>query len=469
MKEVPGKTPAERIVQPFQRFLHTEASGGILLLAAALVALLWANSGWSQSYTELWKKTMFSIGFGGLSIAHPLYWWVNDGLMALFFFVVGLEIKREVLLGELASPRQAILPVAAAVGGMLVPAGLYVALNASGEGAGGWGIPMATDIAFAIGILSLLGRRVPLALKVFLTALAIADDLGAVLVIALFYTAKVSLQGLAIAAGALVFLVIMNRLHVRNTIPYLIGGIVLWFGFVISGVHPTVGGVLAALTIPARQRIDIDQFLHMGRHAIDDFGADQTRGSDSLPSAVQRDALDRLDRAGTAVEMPMRRLEDSLHPWVSYLIMPLFALANAGVAIGPDLSAVATDPAALGILAGLVLGKPIGIVLLSWVAVRLNLAELPGVSWPAILGAGCLAGMGFTMSIFIAGLAFGSDAELLDTASSPFSVRPRSPERSVPWCSSRRRDATLRPPPAEGGSTGKNRGVGWPGGAMSPS
>jgi NhaA family Na+:H+ antiporter len=417
VKEASGATPAERLAQPFQRFLHAEASGGILLLVATAIALLWANSGWADAYVGFWKKTPLSISLGDLSLSHPLYWWVNDGLMVIFFFVVGLEIKREILIGELSRPRQAILPVAAAVGGMLVPAALYALFNRTGQEAAGWGIPMATDIAFAIGVLSLLGKRVPLSLKVFLTALAIADDLGAVLVIAIFYTAELSLQGLAIAAAALVVMGVLNRLHVRAVLPYLGAGIVLWIGFVLSGIHPTVGGVIAALMIPARQRIDIDQFLNLTKGALRDFEADQTRGSDMLPSAVQRGALSRMDLATDQVEMPMRRLEDTLHPWVSYLIMPLFALANAGVAIDAGLRDVFSQPLALGIVVGLVVGKPIGIVLLSWIAVRLNLAELPGgVSWRSILGAGCLAGIGFTMSIFIAGLAFGSDPELLGNA-----------------------------------------------------
>ena len=417
MKRAAGETPAERLVQPFQRFLHAEASGGILLLVATAIALLWANSGWADGYVGFWKKTLFSVSLGDLSLTHPIYWWVNDGLMVIFFFVVGLEIKREVLLGELSKPRQAILPVAAAIGGMVVPAAFYVLFNRTGQEAGGWGIPMATDIAFAIGVLSLLGKRVPLALKVFLTALAIADDLGAVLVIAIFYTAELSLQGLGIAAAALVIMGVFNRLHVRAVLPYLGAGIVLWFGFVLSGIHPTVGGVLAALMIPARQRIDIDQFLRQSKEALTSFEADQTRGSSRLPSDRQREALARMDLATDQVEIPIRRLEDTLHPWVSYLIMPLFALANAGVAIDAGLREVFSQPLALGVVFGLVLGKPIGIVLLSWISVRLNLAELPrGVSWRSILGAGCLAGIGFTMSIFIAGLAFGADEALLGHA-----------------------------------------------------
>jgi NhaA family Na+:H+ antiporter len=413
----PRTTPAEQLAGPFRRFLHTEASGGILLLASAIVALVWANSAWSESYFGFWKKTVFTVVAGGVSLSHPLYWWVNDGLMAIFFFVVGLEIKREVLLGELSSPRRAILPVAAAAGGMLVPAGLYLLLNANGAARDGWGIPMATDIAFAIGILSLLGRRVPAGLKVFLTALAIADDLGAILVIALFYTGGVGWNGFALAGAAFAGMLVLNRLRVRSAIPYLVLGILLWLGFVYSGGHPTVGGVLAAIAIPARQRIDAGEFAAVGGRAIEEFEADQNRGPSALPSAVQRDALDRLARAIGQVEMPMRRLEDALHPWVSYLIMPLFALANAGVAIEAGLGSLFGDALALGIVAGLVIGKPAGILLLAWLSVRLNLAELPpGVGWRSILGAGSIAGIGFTMSIFIAGLAFAGDETLLTTA-----------------------------------------------------
>lgn len=412
-----ASTPAERLVQPFQRFLHLQASGGILLLACTVIALIWANGPWGESYVALWKKTEVTLRLGDFELSHPLYWWVNDALMAVFFFVVGLEIKREILVGELSTPRQAALPVAAALGGMVFPALFYVVLNGGGPAVAGWGIPMATDIAFAIGILSLLGPRVPLALKVFLTALAIADDLGAVLVIAFFYTSSVATSGLLLAGLAFAGMGLLNFLQVRGVVPYLLGGIVLWIGFVLSGVHPTVGGVLAALTIPARQRIDIDEFLTEGKAALRDFESDGTRGPRALPSAAQREALGRLDRANDHVEMPIRRLEDALHPWVSFLIMPLFALANAGVKVEGGIGSALASPVAYGIILGLVLGKPIGIFLFSWVAVRLRIAELPrGVGWAKILAAGSLAGIGFTMSIFIAGLAFEGDDGLLRTA-----------------------------------------------------
>ncbi|MBD3162148.1 MAG: Na+/H+ antiporter NhaA [Candidatus Eisenbacteria bacterium] len=417
MKEPPGKTPAERLAQPFLRFLHTAASGGILLLIGAVLALAWANGPWGDSYVEVWKKTFLSFEFAGISIRHPLYWWINDALMVIFFFVVGLEIKREVLLGELSSARQAALPIAAAIGGMLVPASLYALLNQGGTGESGWGVPMATDIAFAVGILSLLGRRVPLALKVFLLALAIADDIGAVLVIAIFYTGDIAREGLLVIVAAFGYMVLLNRLHVRSPILYLAGGLVMWFGFVKSGIHPTAGGVLAAIAIPARQRIDIDDFLSISKDALGELEEDRNRGSDVLPSRIQRQALSRLDRATDQVELPIRRLEGALHPWVSYLIMPLFAFANAGVRIEAGLGAVFSHPVTLGIVLGLVVGKPVGIFLLSWIAVRLRLARLPsGVTWRSIIGAGCLAGIGFTMSIFIASLAFGGEQELLDKA-----------------------------------------------------
>lgn len=402
------------LLRPFQTFFGLESSSGILLLASAVLALIWANSPWGGSYFRLWE-TQLIVGGGPLVIDKSLHYWINDGLMAVFFFVVGLEIKREVLVGELASPKKAALSVAAALGGLLVPAGIYAVLNAGGEGAAGWGIPMATDIAFALGVLALLGSRVPLALKVFVTAIAIVDDLAAVLVIAFFYTAELSWSALGVAAGVMVLLVLLNRGGARSPIPYVLLGLILWVAFLKSGVHATVAGVLLALTIPARQRIDASEFLRRAERFVAEFAEDVKPGRVE-PTPDQRDALHSLEVAAEGVETPLIRLEHALHPWVAFFVMPVFALANAGVTLGGDVGAVLTSPIALGIILGLFVGKQVGIFAFSWIAIRLGVAALPaGVGWRQVWGVGLLCGIGFTMSLFIASLAF-ADPALLDAA-----------------------------------------------------
>ena len=292
-------TPIERLVRPFQEFARLEASGGILLIGCTVVALAWANSPWADSYFHLWHVDP-TFGFAGKLLSEPLHFWINDGLMALFFLAVGLEIKRETLVGELASFRKAALPIAAALGGMVVPAGLYVLFNHGGPGASGWGIPMATDIAFALGVLALLGDRVPTSLRVFLAALAIVDDIGAVLVIAFFYTEQISWISLGVGSFFFLALIVANRAGARHPLIYAILGVGLWLAFVQSGVHPTVAGVLLAMTIPARQGPTSD-----------------LRARDSA-----------------RVDSPMLRFEHALMPWITYVIMPVFALANAGVVLG---------------------------------------------------------------------------------------------------------------------------------------
>ncbi|GIV57359.1 MAG: Na(+)/H(+) antiporter NhaA [Rhodothermaceae bacterium] len=406
--------PANRLFRPFQRFFEQEAAGGILLLVCAVIALLWANSPFSESYFGLWE-TLVTVGVGGFVISKPLLLWINDGLMAIFFFVVGLEIKREVLVGELSSPKAAALAVAAAFGGMVVPAALYTLLNAGTEGASGWGIPMATDIAFALGVLALLGSRAPLALKVFLTALAIVDDLGAVLVIALFYTAEISWGALGAGAGVLVALVAANRLRIQRPAVYVVLGIALWVAFLKSGIHATVAGVLLALTIPARRRLDTHEFLARGNELLRVFARDVRPGK-TEPSTDQRDALHALEVTCRHAETPLIRMEHALHGWVAFLIIPLFALANAGVALGGDLGAAFGNRVTLGIVLGLFVGKQIGVTGFAWLAVRLGWAALPaGVTWRQIYGVSYLCGIGFTMSLFIANLAF-AEAALLDSA-----------------------------------------------------
>jgi NhaA family Na+:H+ antiporter len=409
-----ARATARSLIRPFQRFFELEAASGLLLLAFAVAALVWANSPLAAGYFRLWQIPV-TVDAGGIGISKPLLLWINDGLMAVFFFLVGLEIKREVTVGELSEPKNAALSVAAALGGMLVPAGIYAALNAGGSGAAGWGIPMATDIAFALGVLALLGSRVPLPLKVFVTAVAIVDDLGAVLVIALFYTAELSLSSLAAAGGLFGALVLLNGAGVRRTWPYAILGVGLWVAILQSGIHATVAGVLSALAIPARRAIDASEYAARAEGLLGTFRKDLRHGM-AEPTEDQRDALQSLDIASQELESPLQRLEHALHPWVAFVIIPVFALANAGVAVGGEIAAMATDPITLGIVLGLCLGKPIGIMLFAWLATRVRLAVLPSrVGWRHLWGVSLLCGIGFTMSLFIASLAF-ADAGQLDAA-----------------------------------------------------
>ncbi|MGZ8468146.1 MAG: Na+/H+ antiporter NhaA [Gemmatirosa sp.] len=403
----------ERVLGPFQRFFSTSAASGLVLLAATAVALVWANSPWADTYHHLWEAPV-TIGAPGFGLTLSLHHWVNDGLMAVFFFLVGLEIKREVLVGELASRRTAALPVAAALGGMVVPA-LLSALNAGGAGAAGWAVPMATDIAFALGILALLGDRVPSGLRIFLAALAIADDLGAVLVIAFFYTGALDWGAMGGAAAVLAVLVGLNRAGARRPLTYALLGVGLWLFVLASGIHATIAGVLLALTVPARTRIDEDEFLARAEASLADFRAADEPGTTVLTNQGHQAALQAIENAADAAQAPLQRMEHALHGVVAFVIMPIFALANAGVALGGGGAAVGS-PIALGVVLGLALGKPLGITLASYLAVRAGAADLPtGVTWRHVHGAGWLAGIGFTMSLFVAGLAF-ADPAVLDIA-----------------------------------------------------
>lgn len=418
-QEIGLKEPRiSQFTRPFQEFFKVEASSGILLLAVTAIALLLANSPRAEDYFHI-LHTEIAVVVGSYDVSMSLLHWINDGLMVVFFFLVGLEIKREILIGELSSPRKAALPIAAAIGGMLVPAMIYTAVNFGGPGAAGWGIPMATDIAFALGVLALLGSRAPTSLKIFLTALAIVDDLGAVLVIAIFYTEQIAWTWLAI--GLLVFLgmLMLNRLGVRGPVPYGMLGFVLWFAFLESGVHATIAGVLAALTIPATARINTREFVTWGKRAIEEFEAYcAPNGADApKPTTIeQRGLLQALETAIHHVEAPLQRFEHSLEKPVAYTIMPIFALANAGVPFIGSLLDTLLNPVGMGIILGLVFGKQIGIMLFAALAVRFGLAELPqGVTWRHIWGAGWLAGIGFTMALFIDSLAF-EDVAMQDTA-----------------------------------------------------
>lgn len=400
--------PIDRAIKLFKRFDQVDGANGIVLLIATAIALAWANSPWGESYEHFWH-TEIALRIGSFSLSSSLVHWVDDGLMALFFFYVGLEIKREVLVGELASLKKSALPLMAALGGMVFPALIYVLVNGvEGQGARGWGIPMATDIAFALGILALIGRRAPASLVVFLAALAIADDIGAVLVIAIFYTSKLSFIYLAIGIGAFLLAILAKVLGARNPITYGIIGLVVWLAFLKSGVHATIAGVLLAMAVPAKQRIDLRRFIDYGEYLLNRLKGARNVEQSVFATHEQATLIQTMEDSCEHVMTPLQRYEHGLEKWVAYFIMPVFALANAGVILGEDLWGDLTSPIGLGIIAGLVLGKQIGVTLFAWLSVRLGFAALPrGVTWRHIYGASWLAGIGFTMSLFVSNLAFG--------------------------------------------------------------
>ena len=396
----------------FQRFFRTETLGGVVLLAFGLGAIIIANSPLAEAYNHLWEiPLMVKISDHQLSLT--LHGWINDGLMAMFFLLVGLEIKRELLAGELSSARQAALPIACAIGGMVVPAAIYLLFNFGGIGSHGWGIPMATDIAFALGALNLIAPRAPIGAKVLLTALAIVDDMGAVLVIALFYSEGIVWTALAGAAVTLLMLIGFNLIGVRRLWPYLLGGVALWLFVHGSGVHATIAGVALAFTIPTHTRINAVEFSREARSLLDDFNRTETGDLLVLTNKGQQEALFSLQRASKGVTAPVLRLEQALHNFSAFVVMPLFAFANAGVKI--DLS-VQHIEIGLGVLAGLVFGKPVGIMAAALIAVKMGIARLPqAVSWRSLFGYACLAGIGFTMSLFVTMLAF-ADSALVEAA-----------------------------------------------------
>jgi NhaA family Na+:H+ antiporter len=398
-----------RISALTQEFTRLAASGGLMLLIFSALALLWANSPFAQSYFEFWH-TELGISLANLHLERSLLEWVNEGLMVIFFFVLGLEIKREVTAGELASPKKAALPIAAAVGGVILPALFYAAFNFTNPIAmQGWAIPVATDIAFTLGILTLLGGRIPLSLKVFFTAMAIADDVGGILVIALFYTSEINLTALLVAAVIFIGLLVLNRWRVYSPLPYSLLGIGLWMAFLNSGVHPTLAGVLLAITIPTRSPPNVARLMQQTDTVLNRYDYSRTERREQALVHALKTILDRM-------EPPAQRLEHELQPWVTYLILPIFALANAGVPLGGADGLALLNPVSLGIILGLVLGKPIGVGVFAWLAERTGLAEKPSeIGWRQFFSASVLSGIGFTISLFIAQAAF-EDPRLLSNA-----------------------------------------------------
>ncbi len=378
------------------------------MVVFAVVALILANIPYTSHWYHQILTTKFNVGFEGFMISKSVEEWVNDGLMSLFFFVVGLEIKREIVAGQLSSLRQASLPIAAAVGGMVVPALIFFALNHGTPYSEGWGIPMATDIAFAIGVLSLLGDRVPLSMKIFLTALAIVDDLGAILVIAIFYTSQIDFMMLGCAGLVFAFLLLLNRLNVYKMRYYMVPSVVLWLLFLHSGVHATISGVLIAMTLATSPRFTKKYFIYKTGHLLEEFKFHNRENIEVISNGEQREALESISYIASGTISPLQRLEHNLHNVVTFFIMPMFALVNAGVTLGSvDDLHIFSNTQGAGIFLGLVAGKPIGIFLVSWLAVKLGWSLMPrGTTWRTLLGVACLGGIGFTMSIFIDNLAF---------------------------------------------------------------
>jgi NhaA family Na+:H+ antiporter len=411
----PARRVRQAIASPIQRFLAIEASSGLLLMAATAIALIWANSPWSHSYEALWHVPI-GIGIGSWSFVQPVHFWINDGLMTIFFLVVGLEIRREIFEGELSTIRRAALPLAAALGGMLVPAAIYFALNNGKAGAAGWGIPMATDIAFAVGVLTLLGSRVPNALRILLLALAVIDDIGAILVIAVFYSGGVTLTGLGISAAGLVGVLLLRSAAVRSPLVYIAPGIVVWAGLYMSGVHPTLAGVLLGLVTPVRPWFGPAGFAEATKEhlaAMDEHGDHH--------DLMQR--LREIERARKEAVSPVERIVHVLQPYVAYGIMPLFALANAGVVLGgADLGGDATW-IFVGVIVGLALGKPIGIVTATILSSKVGLASRsPDMWFGGLTLVGMVGGIGFTMSLFIAQLAFPPETAAAQLATAKLGI-----------------------------------------------
>jgi Na+:H+ antiporter, NhaA family len=404
--KVIDSTRIDSFLNPIRKFFQIEASGGIILLIVIVISLIWANSPYYRYYFDLWNINI-SFGVGNFIFDKSLLDWINDGLMTIFFFLVGLEIKRELIIGELSSFKKAILPFVAALGGMIFPAVIYLMINKDTDAVHGWGIPVATDIAFSLGILSLLQKRVPFSLKVFLTAFAIIDDIGAVLIIAIFYTSKIIYLYLAISLLFFFILILFNLLHIRKPLVYIIPGVLMWIFMYYSGVHPTISGILLALTIPTVARIDYKSFLSSSKKSLNELENYRIKDNRDVTTGELNTSVFRLENSCEKVLAPAHRIEHKLHPYVAYFIIPLFAFANAGVRIEGNFWDALLEPVTIGIILGLFFGKQIGITLFSWFSIRFKISALPNrTSLKQIYGIGCLGGIGFTMSIFIANLAF---------------------------------------------------------------
>lgn len=410
MISIPRPVLFDSVYKSFERFFKTEVASGIVLLSATVIALIWANSPWSDGYHHFWH-TPVGIYFGDYSHVMSLAHWINDGLMAIFFLAVGLEIKHELFVGRLSSFRRAALPFVAALGGMIVPALVYALFNSGTEAIRGWGIPMATDIAFSLGVIAMLGKSVPTSIRVFVAALAIVDDLGAVLVIAIFYTAEINVAALIWAASFIGILFILNRVRVSRILWYLLIGVGLWWALLFSGVHATLAGVIVGMLIPHKARWTTKEFL-FALEDVRDFVKVIVEPNEVPDNEETRlNAIHSIEKAAEKVQAPLSRLTHILHPIVAFLIIPLFALANAGLTIKLDPGLLSSD-VFWGVGLGLLVGKTVGITLFSYAAVKFGLAELPhAINWRHIIGASILCGIGFTMSLFIADLALGSHPE----------------------------------------------------------
>lgn len=397
----------DNLQKSISQFMRHHITGGLVLFSSVVIAVVWVNSPWAEYYHRLWD-TRFAIRVGHFNLNQTLHVWINDGLMTLFFFVIGLQLKREFIGGELSTVKKAALPMVAALGGMVMPALIFLLFNAQQSSADGWGIPMATDIAFALSILSLVGKNIPSSITVYLSALAVADDLGAVLVIAVFYTGHLAYLPLAIAGVLLFILWLGNRLGIRNTSFYFVIGIIIWYFFLVSGVHATISGVLIAFMMPARTKINEKEYLSWLHKYSRDYEA-LTPHESSLTTKAQHQSIERIKQVSQDAGTPLQKKESSLFPWVTFVIMPLFALSNAGIYIGKDFFTQLQSPISMGVISGLVIGKFVGVISFTWLMIRFKLSMMPeGGTWRHMVGVALLTGVGFTMSIFITGLAFHS-------------------------------------------------------------
>lgn len=415
MNYAPWERKARRVLSPIDEFIHKQIASSILLITATIIALFFANSFLVEIYQHI-IHTPIRLSIGSWGIEMSMHHWVNDALMAIFFFVVGLELKREILVGELSDLRQAALPIVAAIGGMVVPALIYIAFNHEGDMMRGWGVPMATDIAFAVGALVMLGRRVPKSLVTFLIALAIVDDLGAVIVIALFYTEQLALNWLLLSAMTVALLLTLNFSGIRNPIPYFIIAVLLWYTLLQSGVHATIAGVLGAFTVPARSKYNPSLFMSRLKSQIESFAASHRKGSDNIMTNEElHPIVETIENSVLGVQTPLQRLESIWHIPVAFMVIPIFAIFNAGIPIDlGTMQTTLTHPVMLGVTLGLLLGKFLGITGACWIAIKLGFGQLPkGTRFSQIAAVAVLAGIGFTMSIFIAELAFSGHADYL--------------------------------------------------------